>query len=252
MKSRTVYVLLAIAFGVSVALTMVSRLGDIARAVFAVPAAVAMIGAIVQLLRDQVAHDRTLAIQATQNSFAIGATSHMASVAFDKHVEFSEEYVAEMFNTLKTLFREGPTDQALPHAARLYEIRQKWALWLTPAIEANLDKFEAAIRKIGADAHFVCSRSRTSRPLADDSRDVCAVQRGHGQRLFGATTKCRSCDRECRSGAASSARDRRTDWPSSNICLTIAEECATGNIGNKVTGNMGDTLPVTGEERPSR
>lgn len=60
-----------------------------------------------------------------------------------------------MFGTLKTLFREGPTEQALPHAAKLYEIRQKWALWLTPAIEANLDKFEAAIRKIGADAHFV-------------------------------------------------------------------------------------------------
>ena len=79
----------------------------------------------------------------------------MASVAFDKHVAFSEEYVAEMFSTLKTLFREGPTEQALPHAARLYGIRQKWALWITPVVEANLEQFEAAIRKIGANAGFV-------------------------------------------------------------------------------------------------
>jgi hypothetical protein len=41
------------------------------------------------------------------------------------HVSFSEEYVSEAFNTLKTLFREGPSEQALPHAARLHERRQK-------------------------------------------------------------------------------------------------------------------------------
>lgn len=155
MKSRRIYLFLALICGLSVAAAMVPTLGDATRAVTALPAAAAAIGAVFQLLRDQVAHDRALAIQATQNSFAIGATSHMASVAFDKHVAFSEEYVAEMFSTLKTLFREGPTEQALPHAAKLYEIRQKWALWLTPAIEANLDKFEAVILKIGADAGFV-------------------------------------------------------------------------------------------------
>lgn len=155
MKSRTVYLLLGLVFLVFLAAAVVPRLGDLTRAVTALPAAAAVIGAIFQLLRDQAAHDRALGIQGTQNSFAIGATSHMATVAFDKHVLFCEEYIAEMFNTLKTLFREGPTEKALSHAAQLYQIRQKWALWLTLAIEANLDKFEAAIREIGADAHFV-------------------------------------------------------------------------------------------------
>ena len=155
MKSRSIYLLFALVFVVFVAAAMIPAFGDVTRAVTALPAAAAVIAAIFQLVRDQAAHDRAIALQTAQNSFAVGATSHMANVAFDKHVAFSEEYVAEMFSTLRTLFREGPTEQALRHAARLNEIRQKWALWLTPAIEVNLDKFEAAIRKIGADAGFV-------------------------------------------------------------------------------------------------
>ncbi len=155
MKSRSIYLLLALVFVVFVALATIPTFGDLTRAVTALPAAAAVIAFIFQLVSDQAAHDRAIVLQAAQNSFAVGATSHMASVAFDKHVGFSEEYVAEMFTVLRTLFREGPTEQALPHAARLNEIRQKWALWLTPSIEESLDKFEAAIRKIGADAGFV-------------------------------------------------------------------------------------------------
>jgi hypothetical protein len=35
-----------------------------------------------------------------QNAFAVGATSHMATVAFDKHIGFCEEYVEEMYKAL--------------------------------------------------------------------------------------------------------------------------------------------------------
>jgi hypothetical protein len=48
-----------------------------------------------------------------------------------------------------------PPATALPHASSLLEIRRKWALWLTPTLETELEPFETAIRKIGADAYLL-------------------------------------------------------------------------------------------------
>ncbi len=79
----------------------------------------------------------------------------MAEVAFDKYAQFCEEYVAEMFRALNTLNRDGPRQTVLPHASALLEIRRKWAMWLTPALEAKLDPFEAALRKMGANAYLL-------------------------------------------------------------------------------------------------
>jgi hypothetical protein len=56
---------------------------------------------------------------------------------------------------LTTLFTEGPTDKVFEHTRSLYGIRQRHAVWLTPTIEDELDRFELALRKIGANAHFV-------------------------------------------------------------------------------------------------
>jgi hypothetical protein len=178
MKRRYIYAILGLVFAASVALAAVPTLGDATRAVTALPAAAAVIGATFQLLRDQLAHERATALQATQNSLAVGATSHMAIVAFDKHVSFSEEYVGETFKTLKTLFREGPTELALTHAAQLYQIRENWAVWLTPAIDSRLEKFESALRRIGADTHWINvdlahpDRSQTIRKTMELFRDV--------------------------------------------------------------------------------
>jgi hypothetical protein len=83
----------------------------------------------------------------TQNAFSIGATSHMATVAFDKHIGFCEEYVEEMSKALHTLIQDGRTEEPLD-AARFSRIRQKWALWLTREIENELDQFERKISQI--------------------------------------------------------------------------------------------------------
>jgi hypothetical protein len=119
------------------------------RDVAAVPAILALLGFLLQLQRDTLTHERSLAVLDVQNRFAIGAMSHMANVAFDKHVLFCEEYAAEMFNTLKTLFARGPHRDALDHSRNLAMIRRKWAVWLTPELEARLEPFESAIFKIG-------------------------------------------------------------------------------------------------------
>jgi hypothetical protein len=124
----------------------VSVVGDLA----GVPAIVALFGALFQLSRDNIAFERSARLEEAKNRFTVGVTSHMANVAFDKHVLFCEEYVGDMQRALTTLFREGPTPEALQHANSLYAIRRKWAVWLTPELETDLERFEAAVRKIGA------------------------------------------------------------------------------------------------------
>lgn len=79
----------------------------------------------------------------------------MANVAFDKHVDFAEAYVCEVQAALATLFREGPTKDALSHARNLFTLRQKHAPWLTAKIDTDLETFESALRKIGASATYV-------------------------------------------------------------------------------------------------
>src|SRR2546430_1218103 len=78
----------------------VGRIGGIVRELAGVPAIGSLFFALYQLGRDRIAYDRSLIVSELQNSFSIGATSHMAIVAFDKYVEFSEEYVSSMFETL--------------------------------------------------------------------------------------------------------------------------------------------------------
>jgi hypothetical protein len=60
-----------------------------------------------------------------------------------------------VFATLDTLFREGPTDKVLPHATALFQIRRKHAVWLTNSLDSNLQKFEGALRKIGASDWYL-------------------------------------------------------------------------------------------------
>ena len=89
------------------------------------------------------------------NRFSLGASSHMANIAFDKHVAFCEAYVAEMQATLSALYREGPHRDALEQAAALHSIQEKYRVWLTPEIEKDLEPFEKALREIGAGSGYV-------------------------------------------------------------------------------------------------
>jgi len=91
----------------------------------------------------------------------------MANVAFDKHVEFCEEYVKEAHETLYTIFREGASEEVLKYAANLRRIQQKYAVWITTKIEQDLEPFQVALRQMGASAGYVAStvgdRSATQR-----------------------------------------------------------------------------------------
>src|SRR5258708_6781940 len=154
MNAKKRYAALAIVFVASLAATAifhyfpVSIVGDLA----GIPAIAALFGALFLLSRDSIAFDRSVRLEEAKNRFTVGATSHMANVAFDKHVQFCEEYTAEVFRTMTFLFRKGPNANVLDNVAALMDIRRKWSVWLTPEIENLLEKFEGALSKIGANA----------------------------------------------------------------------------------------------------
>jgi hypothetical protein len=94
-------------------------------------------------------------LEDAKNRFTVGATSHMANVAFDKHVQFCEEYVEQVFKAMENLFRKGPHEDALQSANDLTNVRRRRAVWLTPEIESILERFEGALKQIGANAGIV-------------------------------------------------------------------------------------------------
>lgn len=124
-------------------------------AVIAAPGVLALLSALFQLIRDQAAHEKQLEIQNRQFQFTLGAASHMANTAFDRHVEFCEKYMTEIHQVMHTLFREAETPEALVHAGKFHSLREEHAVWLTDEINQNLGKFESAIRKLGANARFI-------------------------------------------------------------------------------------------------
>ncbi|MEW8040450.1 MAG: hypothetical protein AB2800_09710 [Candidatus Thiodiazotropha endolucinida] len=140
-------------FSFSVAYTLPTD--EILKGIYASPGLLALFGILYQILRDQSAHERSLEIQKRQQIFNIGATSHMANVAFDKHVEFCEKYMQEVHETVSTLYREGPTENALSHAGKFHMLRQEYAAWLTDEINENLFPFEQALRNLGAGKQFI-------------------------------------------------------------------------------------------------
>lgn len=105
-----------------------------------------------ELFKAELQKAHAFQMEDAKNRFTVGAMSHMASVAFDKHVQFCEEYSAAVHGALLTLLKRGPHEDVLPDAQRLVEIREKWSVWLSPEVETQLGKFESALRKIGANA----------------------------------------------------------------------------------------------------
>ncbi|GLQ88578.1 hypothetical protein [Dyella flagellata] len=149
------YLWIAALFAGSLVTYLALPRGELIRQIAALPLVGSLFGLLVKIALDEASHQRDLIKIAVQNNFSLAANSHMASVAFDKHAEFSEKYAIETQATLVTLFRKGPTDEALEHAHKLYLIRSDFAVWLTRDIDTKLEEFEAALREVGASAHYV-------------------------------------------------------------------------------------------------
>jgi hypothetical protein len=83
-----------------------------------------------------------------ENAFVLSATSHMAQVAFDKHMEFCERYLSKVREGLSILVQEGPTAKASEIANGLWQVRQDFVLWETKDVALLLNRFDGALREI--------------------------------------------------------------------------------------------------------
>jgi hypothetical protein len=151
-RSIFLYAVLAVVFAGSLVLTWFLKASGFLAQLAAMPAVIALIGALYKLALDEAEHQKRLELQHDRQTFELGATSHMANVAFDKHVLFCEEYVAGLHETLRVLMREGTSANALVQADKLVDIQRRHSVWVTPEIELQLNAFDLALRKIGSTA----------------------------------------------------------------------------------------------------
>lgn len=125
------------------------------RFLYATPSVGVLFVVLWQLLRDFTAHERAKDLQNRSSHFVLGTSSHMANVAFDRHVEFAELYAEEAMKSLECLKLKGIHTDVLNHADQLGQIHQKYALWVTNDMASQLNPFEQALRKIGGGAGFL-------------------------------------------------------------------------------------------------
>lgn len=150
------YAVLATVFILSIGtFFLLPKVDNVIGSIIAAPGATALLAALFQLMRDEADYEKKLESQRREFQFTLGAASHIANAAFDKHVEFCEKYMKELHKTVQTLYQKGETPATLEHASELYTLRQDYAIWLTNSINTDLFKFESALRQLGANAHFI-------------------------------------------------------------------------------------------------
>lgn len=155
-KPRT-YLYLCGVFLISLAVSLWLPMDELFKGIASTPAIAALFASVYQLMRDHAAYEKQLELLRKQQFFSLGITSHMAEVAFDKHVEFCEKYIAEVHETILTLVREGPTEKGQDHGRNLNGIRIKYDTWITDDISNPLKHFEDAIFRIGSKTHLAKS-----------------------------------------------------------------------------------------------
>lgn len=130
-------------------------IGDITKDIMAVPGIGALALLLIQLWRDNRAHERAVELQNKQQDFMLGTASHMAEVAYDKHILFCEEYIEQLQKVLQGLYRDGPSKGSIDMGRKLVNIRQKHSAWLTKDIENKLKPVEGALIKMGAKEYLL-------------------------------------------------------------------------------------------------
>lgn len=153
--SVRIYLLLGAVFLASIFAAWAISVADWIKGMIAAPGVGALLGALLQISRDAAQFDRQRYLQRDEQIFSLGASSHMSTVAFDKHVAFCEAYMSEVHETVGTLFREGPTTKAMDCAQKLFSLKRDYAAWIQRSIAIQLEAFEDALHKVGVKTHLV-------------------------------------------------------------------------------------------------
>lgn len=149
------YILCIIVFIFSLFLAYFVQTNEIFKGILALPAFGALVSILYELYKDNRAHERNIELQNKQQDFVLGTASHMAEVAYNKHVIFCEKYIDRIQKGRQELLGDGPSKKALNIGRELVIIRQEYSSWLTQEIEKSLKPFEQALIKMGAQEHYL-------------------------------------------------------------------------------------------------
>jgi len=122
-----------------------------------IPVIAACLTLLVALFRDESKFRKHLYLQQQNQVFDLGVMSHMAELAFDRHVEFCEKYIRTLDEGLLALATHGPYSQptAGSHktyagdlAYKLYKIRRDYIVWLSKDINTVLEGLEKPLHTV--------------------------------------------------------------------------------------------------------
>lgn len=149
------YIILAVVSIASFATTWLLPVSDFFKGLASIPGIGALISAVYQLWREQQLHERAVELLHRQQDFALAAASHMADVAYDKHVAFTEAYILRTNQGVDDLFDTGPSKAAMKFASDLRHIRKQHATWLSSEIEEKLICFESTLHRMGVNMAYL-------------------------------------------------------------------------------------------------
>ena len=150
MKNYIAYAISIVVIILSACLITFLPTSETIKTLFSLPGLAGLFMLLVQGWRDQVAHERALEVQQRQQDFDLAVASHMTNVVFDKQVSFSEEYAQKVYQIVKELGQEGPSEKATKYSKDLHDLRISFAPWISRELTQNLMPYEAALREIGA------------------------------------------------------------------------------------------------------
>ena len=91
----TTYIFLGIVVLLSSLITWGLPINELFKGIAVTPAIASLFFALFRVFRDEAEFQKKQFLQEKQQFFNLASTSHMANVAFDKHVEFCELYLYE-------------------------------------------------------------------------------------------------------------------------------------------------------------
>ncbi|MDP1624386.1 MAG: hypothetical protein Q8L64_01315 [bacterium] len=144
------YAVLTAVFGATLTAKLTLFLGPVWQELLSATVVLSPLGAIVRLVLDNLNHERQLRLQRDQQAFDLAASSHMASVVFDKHVGFCEAYLKAVDDVMLELGQSGEFERSLDLANQLTAVRRAHNAWIPSAMHRDLDRFESALREVGA------------------------------------------------------------------------------------------------------
>lgn len=147
-KKLIIYIISFVIFAISFLSAYCLQANQILKGFIALPGVVSLLTVLHKAWKDE-------QLQNERHDFALGTASHMAEVAYDKHVLFCEKYIERLQKGLQEIYRDGPSKNSMNIGRDLVNIRQEHSAWLTKEIERKLRPIETALIEMGAREHLL-------------------------------------------------------------------------------------------------